>query len=628
MTASGYADLLGKVTSGADWLIADALEVEKIDPVRAGRWCRTTCAGGPDSPAELRAGDQQSTGRLMEGLILSGLGMQSYQSSRTASGAEHQFSHLWEMEGLGHGEGHSGTPSPTASRSGWARSPSPRSTNCYWNATWPPWTSNRCATPGPPGKRWNDPCGRSMRAPSWREGAVEQTLAKYISADELARRLELLRDVWPGLREKVRVQLMPAEQIREMLQAAGCPTGPVEIGLRWEDFEATYSRARTIRKRYTVLDLAFEAGILEECVDELFAPEGFWGRTAASQTRADGTRVVGSFRPALGRIMTTVSVLGSGLMATALAFPLSDNGHEVRLIGTHLDREIIDSIKERRVHPGLDLEVPRAVRAFQLEEAEEAFDGADVVMSGVNSFGVRWAGEHLARLLEPGMHVLSIAKGMEATESGDLRILPEVLAGEVPEDLREQVSWSAIAGPSIAGEVAVRRDTCVVFTGRDAGVLEEMAGLFRTLYYHVWTSTDLVGVEVCAAAKNCYALGAGFMEGILDREGESEAPYRNYNYGAALFGQATRELGRFMELLGGERETPYGLAGVGDMFVTSMGGRNVKSGAARRLGAAVLRGARADAWGDARRGGGHRGDRGARFRNLPGAVSSNPRTFR
>jgi glycerol-3-phosphate dehydrogenase (NAD(P)+) len=276
--------------------------------------------------------------------------------------------------------------------------------------------------------------------------------------------------------------------------------------------------------------------------------------------------------------MTTVSILGSGIMATALAIPLSDRGHEVRLIGTHLDREIIESIKETGVHPGLDLEVPQPARAFQLEDAEEAFDGAEVVMSGVNSFGVRWAGGQLSSLLRPGMHVLSIAKGMEATQSGDLRILPEVLAGQVPEDLREQVSWSAIAGPSIAGEVAVRRDTCVVFAGRDAGVLEEMSGLFRTPYYHVWTSTDFVGVEVCAAAKNCYALGAGFMEGILDREGESEARYRNYDYGAALFGQATRELGRFMQLLGGEPETPYGLAGVGDMFVTSMGGRNVKLG--------------------------------------------------
>ena len=63
-----------------------------------------------------------------------------------------------------------------------------------------------------------------------------------------------------------------------------------------------------------------------------------------------------------------------------------------------------------------------------MEDAEEAFEGAEVAMSGVNSFGVRWAGERLATLLKPGMHVLSITKGMEAGENGDLRILPEVLA--------------------------------------------------------------------------------------------------------------------------------------------------------------------------------------------------------
>jgi glycerol-3-phosphate dehydrogenase (NAD(P)+) len=76
--------------------------------------------------------------------------------------------------------------------------------------------------------------------------------------------------------------------------------------------------------------------------------------------------------------------------------------------------------------------------------------------------------------------------------------------------------------------------------GRDASVLAKMSALFRTPCYHVWTSTDFVGVEVCAATKNCYALGAGFMEGILDRKGETEARYRNFDYGAAVFGQATR----------------------------------------------------------------------------------------
>lgn len=265
-------------------------------------------------------------------------------------------------------------------------------------------------------------------------------------------------------------------------------------------------------------------------------------------------------------------------MATALSWPLADNGHEVRLVGTHLDREIIDSIKETGVHPNLDLKVPDGVRAYQLEEAEEAFEGAEVALSGVNSFGVHWAGEQFASLLKPGMMVIAVTKGMEADENGDLHILPDVLASKVPEELREQVSWSAIVGPSIAGELAVRHETCVVFTGLDADVLDKLASIFRTDYYHVWTSTDFVGAEVCAATKNCYAFGGGFMEGLLDKEGKSEDKYRRYNYGAALFGQATRELAQWTELLGGDPETPRGLPGVGDMFVTTMGGRNVKAG--------------------------------------------------
>ncbi len=274
LTASGYADLLGKVTSGADWLIADALEVEKIDPP-GWSLVQDHLRGWTESPAELRAGDRRSTEHLMEGLILSGLGMQSYQSSRTASGAEHQFSHLWEMEGLGK------DADPPLSHGFKVGVGSVAIAALYelvlerdlddldiedLHDSWPA----------------REDMERSVRAqhtsPDLERGAVEQALAKYISAGELVQRLKLLREVWPGLREKVKGQLTLAEQIRGMLRAAGCPTGPVEIGLSWEDFGATYSRARTIRKRYTVLDLAFEAGILDECVDELFAPQGFWGR--------------------------------------------------------------------------------------------------------------------------------------------------------------------------------------------------------------------------------------------------------------------------------------------------------------------------------------------------------------
>jgi glycerol-1-phosphate dehydrogenase [NAD(P)+] len=281
MTASGYADLLGKVTSGADWSIADALEVEEIYPP-GWSLVQDHLREWTDSPAELRAGDRQATEDLIEGLIMSGLGMQSYQSSRTASGAEHQFSHLWEMEGLGHGEDHKGAPLSHGFKVGVGSVAIAALYEVILERDLGDLDIEDLCDAWPTREEMEQSVRAQHTGPDLERGAVEQTLAKYISADELAQRLELLREVWPGLSERVREQLMPAEQIREMLQAAGCPTSPISIGLGWEDFEATYSRARTIRKRYTVLDLAFEAGILEERVDELFAPQGFWGQVARS----------------------------------------------------------------------------------------------------------------------------------------------------------------------------------------------------------------------------------------------------------------------------------------------------------------------------------------------------------
>jgi glycerol-3-phosphate dehydrogenase (NAD(P)+) len=276
--------------------------------------------------------------------------------------------------------------------------------------------------------------------------------------------------------------------------------------------------------------------------------------------------------------MSRIVILGSGVMASALTFPLADNGHDIRLVGTHLDREIIDGVRATGVHPGLDRRLPEPVRPFQLEEIEAASAGAEIVLSGVNSVGVPWAGERIAGVLEPGMLVIAIAKGMAASDAGDLRILPDVLAEPVPAELRARVGWAAVGGPSIAGEVAARRDTCVVFTGRDQATLDRLAAAFRTGWYHVWTSTDLVGVEVSAALKNCYALGVGFAEGVLDLLGEQDSTDRNHNYEAALFAQAMAEIGELVRLLGGRPETPLGLPGVGDLFVTSTGGRNIRVG--------------------------------------------------
>jgi glycerol-3-phosphate dehydrogenase (NAD(P)+) len=101
----------------------------------------------------------------------------------------------------------------------------------------------------------------------------------------------------------------------------------------------------------------------------------------------------------------------------------------------------------------------------------------------------------------------------------------------------------------------------------------------------VWTSTDLIGCEVCAATKNCYALGVGLAAGVLEARGEADGPYRAHNYEAALFAQGADEMREMVSLLGGHPETATGLPAVGDMYVTSTGGRNVRVG--KLLGAGI-----------------------------------------
>jgi glycerol-1-phosphate dehydrogenase [NAD(P)+] len=272
MTASGYGDLLGKVTAGADWLLADALEVERLDP-RVWSLVQGPLREAVGRPAELAGGDRQAMGSLVEGLMMSGLAMQAHGSSRPASGAEHQFSHLWEMEGLGHDR------RPPLSHGFKVGLGSIAIAALYerilerdlavldieaLRGAWPTLDEVEEAV------------AAAHTTPGLDEAAVEETLAKYIDADQLGQRLVLLRERWPALRERLGEQLRPAARLRDMLRVAGCPTSPAEIGLRRSAFKETYQRAQMIRRRYTILDLAAETGLLGECVDALFAPGGFW----------------------------------------------------------------------------------------------------------------------------------------------------------------------------------------------------------------------------------------------------------------------------------------------------------------------------------------------------------------
>ena len=277
--------------------------------------------------------------------------------------------------------------------------------------------------------------------------------------------------------------------------------------------------------------------------------------------------------------MYRIAILGAGFMGTATAWPLSDNGHEVRLIGTHLDIEIITECKKNAFHPRLKRKLPERVTPYYLEEIETALQGVDFIVSGVNSMGVRWTGKTLAPYLKPGDRVIAVTKGMEADENGNLLILPEVLRSELPETIREQVSLAAIGGPCIAGELAGRRQSCVYFGCRELESARFLADAFKTDYYHVWTTNDVVGLETAVAMKNAYATGVGIAQGVLEKTGGmDEAGAYMHNLSAALFAQGCIEMQRMLELMNATTAFAYGLPGAGDLYVTAAGGRSILLG--------------------------------------------------
>ncbi len=277
--------------------------------------------------------------------------------------------------------------------------------------------------------------------------------------------------------------------------------------------------------------------------------------------------------------MSRVAIVGAGMMGSAMAWPLSDNGHEVRLVGTHLDREIILSCRGRNFHPTLHRALPPHVTPFFLEEIEQALEGVDFVIQGVSSPGVPWAAETLGRHLRPVVPVLAVTKGLALSRHGQLQILPDQFNDMLPDALRGRVPLAAISGPCIAGELAGRRPTCVVFAGRDEALLRRLVAALQTETYRVWTSLDMVGVETCAALKNSYVLGISLAVGLLEVQGGvDEAGAHTFNLEAALFAQASLEMCRIVALMGGDPALVTGLPGVGDMYVTSRGGRTVRLG--------------------------------------------------
>jgi glycerol-3-phosphate dehydrogenase (NAD(P)+) len=272
--------------------------------------------------------------------------------------------------------------------------------------------------------------------------------------------------------------------------------------------------------------------------------------------------------------MSVVTILGAGVMGSAMCMPLVDQGHD----GTHLDDHIINSIQGNGLHPKLNVIMPTEIKAFSARDFGEALgDDTDLILLGVSSAGVGWAVEQLAAQLKKTIPLVMITKGMEP-QTDCLRAFPDVVAENLKGRLGFDVAVAGIAGPCIAGELAARRHTGTVVVSRDNSFSEQLCHMLRGDYYFPKVSNDMMGVEVCAAFKNFFAIAVGWAHGHNEVIAETQNKARNNNAAAILFDQAVKEMLALSAALGGQPESVWGMPGVGDLYVTCQAGRNSRLG--------------------------------------------------
>jgi glycerol-1-phosphate dehydrogenase [NAD(P)+] len=271
MNAWGYGDLMAKVVAGADWILADAAGIEPIDPF-AWETVQGFLRSWIGSPDAIAANDPAALRHLVYGLMMSGFAMQSTLSSRPASGAEHQFSHLWDMQhhtfqGAAPSHGFKvaiGVLASLALHEDLLR----RDMRTF--------DIEAAVRAWPSMDELEKKIHQLFDAEALENRAIEETRAKYVSPEVLRGHLTRIQENWTEIRAKLLAQLIPFRELRGMLQSAGCPSTPEQIGISRERLRVSYQQCCYMRRRFTVLDLLQRMGVFDETLDNLFGAQGVW----------------------------------------------------------------------------------------------------------------------------------------------------------------------------------------------------------------------------------------------------------------------------------------------------------------------------------------------------------------
>ena len=280
--------------------------------------------------------------------------------------------------------------------------------------------------------------------------------------------------------------------------------------------------------------------------------------------------------------MSKIVIIGAGAMGTAFAFPCLDNNHDINIVGTHLENDFIDQLnKNNRLHPGLNTEIPQGINILKFDQFDAIFkSNVDLIVLGISSKGIEWVADQLFRIYNNKKlpDILMLTKGLSIYQN-NYELLVDKLERLLSSKGIKEINISAVGGPCLATGLANRVHSSVVIANKDISTAKKIASMLNTNYYHTSFSNDLHGVEVCAAVKNIFSMAVGAAKGLCSTNASNEIREKNYlNTASALIKQSVQEMEIFVEHLKGKKETVKGLAGLGDLYVSSGGGRNSKMG--------------------------------------------------
>ena len=279
--------------------------------------------------------------------------------------------------------------------------------------------------------------------------------------------------------------------------------------------------------------------------------------------------------------MSKIIIIGAGAMGTAFSVPCSDNGHDVHVIGTHLEDKLIEKIKIDYIHPSLKTKLPNKINFNYYKDLNTIVNSkVDLIVIGISSKGINWICDQLINIFKnkelPDLLVLT--KGL-SIHNNQYELLINKIKRLLEIKKIKLNNISAIAGPCLATGLANKINSSVVVASSKLDEAQKISNTLNNSYYHTTCSDDIIGVEVCAAIKNIFSMAVGAAKGLSAPDASDQIKEKNYfNTASALITQSIYEMEIFVEHLNGKKQTVKGLSGLGDLYVSSAGGRNALMG--------------------------------------------------